>query len=534
MSIGKKEIDGVYSIKPNSDLIIGQNIIFSVKVTMPGNEAFPPGGEIRIKKDLVNINILSSHAPSTDNYYHFPIIENESNKEAGEVDILMSVKSGLNYGDPITFEVSSNISTFKVQPFNCIAKDLNSGTLNLNVVNQYLEAPYPTPTQYSQTKVNTNLRDQKSGTALKNTPVFITSIDSHSLEQFDIYDSNNQALLPPVTFSNMTGIMVSSSDNGDVVFYVHAKNAVTARVSLLSIAGPYEGFSKTIYSVYAGSSDNPVKLPVISGYNPPGYLNAEGNNSENFIVSINQYVHPSEGDAVLFFYAEAGKHKQFTGYIRTISSSEKPESGEYVFELPYQMFPYLIFVNFSYVIIRKSGDTLTSMNLPLTYAGGVPYEPKDDVKRPYQPCKVYPSYGVGKDDEIMEYTPISYADIRAFSGSDGSGLYIKILGTENPTLNKDMVPVGSSVTLTTYINTGSDSKVTSGVKSYPPVAVTKQGDEVYAVIHIPYEDLAEISNQNNGQPATIRIEYSIQDHSNDNNSLLYGKVWVSTIGTISS
>ncbi|MBD2815598.1 hypothetical protein ID850_12630 [Xenorhabdus sp. Flor] len=521
-----------YSLKPNADLIIGQEFLLSVKVTMPEKFEIPDEMYILINKGFNNIKIVGSHIIESDGSYKFYVNRDLDNKRIGWADIKLAVVPGIQYGAPVTFEISSNLPKFQGQKFECKAKDINTGTLNLHVVNQYLEAPFPNSTNYSKTKIYTKILDKKNGAPLINTPVFITSMDSNSLEEFDVYDATDSYLLLSHKINNMEGIVVSSDGAGNVVFYIHAKNSVTARVSLLSmIIGVSQGFSPPIYSVYSGAVDDSdiVKLPTITGYNPPGYLVPQSEDDKDFIVKINQYDNPFRGDAVLFFYAKNGEHKKFTGYTRFIKSTQPSASGEYQFSLPYQMFPYNIPLNFSYVIIRESGDTLTSMDLPLTYAGGVPYEPKDDINRLYQPCIVYSSYGVEKNNAIVEHVEISYADIRQYPNSDGTGLYIQILGTDNPTVDKDKVPVGSSVTLNSYINSGN----INGVTPYPPVVVEKQNNnEIYAVVKIPYKDIVNILPIDGDTQANIRFEYYIQDNSSDDNAFLYSQVWISTIGTI--
>ncbi len=512
-----------YSLGENGDLIIGQTFPLTIKIT--STSLIDPAASIIISNISKNIHI-KDYIPINSSV-SIPLINSPDNKSAS-VTILFSVESTTNYGEDITFDISAkSVDGFIDRQYRRQAKDIDYDTLNLIVDNVYLTAPYSNtdPESDSKTAVHTVIHDKKNKNALSDVPIFISSMQESKIKLFDYFDANDQNPIPIITLNYQTGLLLHSDSEGKVYFNIHAQKLLSGRIQLVStIPGIYQqGYSQPIYAIYGGPPvdfEHSTRFPSIVGYYPPGNLTSDG--QKNFLVTISEYSEPKAGDVVFFLVAKGDGNAKYSGYSKMIEDIQN-DIGTPSIHVPYQIFEYGVLSHFSYVIVRISGDSLTSMSLPLTYMGGTPYIPDERVNRDYQACIVYTSLGISQHTIIPNHTIVNLDSIIQYPGGEGTGLFIQILGTDDPTEGR--VPVGTQVTLTSYINSGNVNKIIS----YPPTEVKKQKDDsLYAEIHIPYDDLYNIQPFNYVRVGNIKFTYEFTYKGKKS----YSKIWSAEIETV--
>ncbi|SFU59722.1 hypothetical protein [Xenorhabdus koppenhoeferi] len=531
--MSKENIPNIkYSLKKVGDLIIGQS--FPLIITVTTKDPIVKGAYISIENISKNISISNQEQNQIDTSIHIPFKVQQDGLFA-EVTIIFFINKNTQYGENITFNINSNIDSFEVRNYKRTAKDINPNSLKLIVDNTYLKSPYPNPDHIASitddtTKVHATITDETNKLPLSDVPIFIFSMQQSQIKLFFYsYDSKGKIPFPIISFEHRKGFtMNSDSTTGKISFYVHALESLSGRIQLVNyISGIFvQGYAPPIYAIYGGppsDSTHYTSAPYISGYSPPGYF-ISNDGETDFLVTIYPYYKALPGDMVFFFVATEKGQPQYSGQNKVIQNPQQ-ELGIPNFNVPYQIFTYGIESQFSYVIVRISGDSLTSAPLPLTYMGGTPYSPDDNVPRDHQTCIVYTSLGIPGNQIIDNNSLVNLTSIEYYPGSPGDGLYIQILGTDNPSTDKDKVPVGTQVTLTAYIN----SKNINRIKSYDPVEVKLQNDnKIYALINIPKVDLYNIKPIDDWTDGNISLTYEFK-HNGKN---FYSKIWSAKIETI--
>ncbi|MDX7986155.1 hypothetical protein FE392_02225 [Xenorhabdus sp. 12] len=526
----KNKPDVKYSLEASGDLIIGQS--FPLTITVNSTSTLAPTASIFIKNITGGIKFTTVNDADITSSTPVPFLLDSSQKIA-TLTIQCLVKNNASYGDKITFDISSNnIADFEGRNFIRYAKDINEDSLALIVDNVYLQSPYEDnkPTNAGTTKVHTVLLDQTHKKPLSDIPIFISSSQESQLTIFsyssDPLGNNSSTMLPISPFNERDGFFINSAANGQIIFYVHAQASTPGKAQLTTLIFgifSYEGYAPPIYSIYGGqptSSDQAAWSPSILGYDPIGILIAE-DNEKNFIVTIPKYKSPLPGDTVFFLVATQGKNPQYSGHYVTIKSP-KDELGIPNFQLPYQIFQYGVESKLSYIIVRETGGSLISMPLPLTYMGGIPYSPEDGISRNYERCIVYTSLGVNEGVTIANNGKVNYDNIIKYPHGEGEGLFIKILGTNDSTNVTDNVPIGTIVTLNSYINSGNKN----GITNYQSKEIATHSDGIYTVINIPLADLENIAAYSN-RAGTIQLDYTFSY----NGKIMHSKVWSAEIET---
>ncbi|MDX7986157.1 hypothetical protein FE392_02235 [Xenorhabdus sp. 12] len=527
INLNNDKLNVKYNLEENGDLIIGQKFLLSI--TVDSKEKIIPAAHILISNISNNIIFSGPAEAPVGSSIYFPFVINR-NMTSATVTIECTVNSKTQYGDDITFDVSSNIAGFISRQYRRKAKDIDPDSLNLIVDNTYLQSTgiNNAPTKKDTTQVHTVITDQKYHNPLSNTPIFITSVPNNHLKLLS-YSSDNagDTILPIISFEHKDGMMINSDSSGQITLYVHAKESLSGKVQLISnILGTFNaGYASPIYSLYGGKPSDSSQIvwpPSILGYEPIGYLTSK-NGERDFIVTIPQYDNAAPGDTVLFLVGTQGDNPEYSGQNVTITNPNR-ELGTPYFRVPYQIFKYGVKSTFSYIIVRNIGSSLTSIPLPLTYMGGTPYRPEDGVLRDYKRCIVYTSLGVNKGLKIENNGKINHDNIIKCPDGAGTGLFIQVLGTNDSNAEPDKVPIGTMVTLNSYINSGNKN----GITSYPPFEIKQQSDgSIYGVFNIPYDDLNMIEPYDM-QPGTIQLTYVFTNKGEK----MHSKIWSAEIKTV--
>ncbi|PHM44886.1 hypothetical protein Xmau_01600 [Xenorhabdus mauleonii] len=526
INLDNDKLNVKYTLEAKGDLIIGQ--IFLLGITVDSKEKITPEAHISISNISNNISFSGPGKAAVGSSIHFTPDLNKSMTSA-TVTIECMVNSKTQYGDDITFDISSNIIGFTNRQYKRTAKDIDPVSLNLIVDNTYLQ---PTDvnnaqTNASSTQVHTVITDQKYHNPLSNVPIFIAAAQNSQLKLFTYSsDDAGDKILPIISFEHKNGMMINSDSTGKITLYVHTKESLSGKVQLISnILGIFNvGYASPIYSLYGGKPNDSSQIawpPSILGYDPIGYLTSK-NGERDFIVTIPQYDHAAPGDTVFFLVGTQGGNPEYSGQNITITNP-KSELGAPYFHVPYQIFKYGVKSTFSYIIVKESGSSLTSIPLPLTYMGGTPYSPEDGVSRDYKRCLVYTSLGVGGGVRIANNGQVNHDNIIKYPDGAGTGLFIQVLGTNDPNAEPDKVPIGTMVTLKSYINSANKN----GITSYPPFEIKQQSDgNIYGIFNMPYDDLNMIEAYEM-RPGTIQLTYLFKNKGTESHS----EIWSAEIET---
>ncbi|MGJ0624478.1 hypothetical protein [Xenorhabdus bovienii] len=511
-------ISMTFSVPNNTDLVIGQYFPLTITLTSTLHDTISPDASISFSS---NINI---ECPSDK-------ISLKRNKIDTSVaaTVYLTVPSSTIEGAQIKFTVTASIPGVKPSNRQYTASTIDTESLSLTIENQYLDTPIkdhnngPSAGKKIFTKVYTRIINKKKK-ALSGVPVFITSNQLDKLKDFEIYASDNTTLLDLQIIGPYNGVLINSGNDGNVTFYLYPQKSLSVILDLVSllpeVLGGQVAAKNTIYVVNSQPVDfaHSLSWPHIMGFTS-GNLTADAG-LKNIYVAIDPYPEAASGDTILFFV-----NGNYTGYAFPIADPLHQLGSAFSFKLPYQIFGYGVSSSFSYVVIRPLADMLASNPLLLTYMGGVPYEPDQDVPRNYTRCIVHTSLGVNPNNIIPNYGGVDYTAIRKYPESKDKGLFIEILGTNDLT-EKNKVPVGTDVTLKVYVNSVNKNFVNSYTKAVPTTADPKTG--LSLIINIPYEVLVNVDPYTMSGLGSIEFDYEFSD----GNKKQYGEIWQGEIETI--
>ncbi|MCP9269400.1 hypothetical protein M5U04_15220 [Xenorhabdus sp. XENO-1] len=515
------------SINKKADLVIGQSVSFIV--TLNSDQSILTNKTVTIKNVSKNIKFDQNNP--------IPLIYTDGNKKASaQLSFTVEDPSGgaVQDGSDINFDVYTDAVTsegdFTFVPFTGKANEIDENSLSLFVEQSFLQIPLDGG-KPKYTSIYTVLKNKNTQKALVGTPVFITSQQHNKMEEFSFKNETNTVPLFLEKVGHNKGLTITSNKNGLVKFYLYPKTTLVSVVSLWSyilsdVVNIRSEADKLIYIINYSEPTffNSIGTPDILGYSPRGIYANSG--LSYFMVSISSYDQASSGDIILFFVKDLDtKITNFTGYS-VIIEDLKSQLDQYSITLPYSIFeqqakPY----EFSYIVVKKGGDALYSETLPVTYLGGVPYEPKSQVTRSYNLCIVHPSTGVDSDVFIPADNNIGYENIKKFPGQKNGGLYIEIVRSDTKAADGQLSPVPldiEDITLNMYIN--SDNKGFS--KSYStPISLTDVDGKVTKnsiYFLIPYHDIVGVKWRGN-----ISFDYQLFKDE----VLQYSAVWNGYIGT---
>ncbi|WP_047678781.1 MULTISPECIES: hypothetical protein [Xenorhabdus] len=508
------------SIDKNADLVIGQYVSFTVTLSTDG--FINLGGVVvisdqssNIKFDPFPVTLITSHDTKTAiAQLGFTVLPTATDNE----DIKFTVN---------TTATSTTGTVFRPIKFMGKANEIDINSLALFVEKFYLQVPLDSNSIKSQyTAVYTTLKNKNTHKALVGTPVFITSQQQNKMEEFDFKDASNSNSLSLQKIGPAgKGLVIASNERGIVKFYLYTKESLVSVLNLLTlIQTKYENGAmalakNTIYAVnYINVGYlNSIGIPNIVGKDP---TNLFGNISESgFLTIINSYPGASRGDTILFFV-----NKIYTGHSVNISDPTT-QFPNYI-ELPYSIFKEGDTSYFSYTAIKLNGDALYSIELPVTYLGGVPYEPVSNVKRDYELCRVHTSLGVGPDNIIPPDNDISYSNIMQYPGYKHKGLFIEILRSDTIVQKAKTNPVPlsiSDITLNIYVNSDNKSFTLSYTTPIGLENIGGIGNKDSIFFHIPYDDIVGVNWRGN-----ISFDYEFfKDETKQ-----YSAIWNGNIGTV--
>ncbi|MDE9446428.1 hypothetical protein KKJ04_12635 [Xenorhabdus bovienii] len=511
-----------YSLSQNADLIIGQSFKITVGlisdniISQSANILFSKINNIIVKTTPINFNISTG-----------------GKKAEAIVDIF--VKDKINDGDPITFNIDTNMAGFETGKFICTARKLDPESLVLTVDNQFLDLPTgpndpsiigssctSNPGSTFCTKVHTVLTDP-NGKTLSGVPVLISENRSGNLDRFHIYDADKKIRIEIKKNNGFDQMVINSDKDGNIIFYLYSQESLSAILELISMIGGTTFTQPATSAVYAISnnlsSSNYLRWPSIAGF-WSGDLISRG--SDKFKVMLDRYDNAKSGDIIIFY----------VNGVRTehIVSIGDPNSilGNYSIELPYDMFEYGVKSAFSYIVVTLGGAIEPSFSLPLVYMGGVTSKPDPDVKREYKPCIIHTSLGIKTNNIIEEYSLINYDGIRfrqngSHDPKKGLFMAIKVSDSEEGAL-----PSNATVTqLNVYVDAPSggphkNGKFTNSYTQSMSIFTDSETGGKYILFNVPCCDLVNFApREESGGVGNISFDYVVLVDGKKK----YGKIW---------
>ncbi|OKP07071.1 hypothetical protein [Xenorhabdus thuongxuanensis] len=518
------------SINTKADLVIYQSVSFTV--TLSSDQPILMEKTVTIKNTSKNIRL--------DQKNPIPLIYTDGNKKASaQLSFTVEDPSGASIqdGSNIIFEIHTDATTsegdFNIVKFAGKANEIDLNSLALFVEQPFLQMPLDGE-KPKYTSIYTILKNKNTQKVLVGTPIFITSQQHNKMDEFSFKDETNTVPLFLEKVGHTEGLTITSNKNGLVKFYLYPKTTLVSVVSLWSyilsdVVNIRSEANKLIYIINYSEPTflNSIGTPDILGYSPSGIYANSG--LSYFMISISSYDQASPGDMILFFVKDLDtKTTNFTGYSAVIEDP-KSQLDKYSITLPYSIFkqqakPY----EFSYIVVKKGGDALYSETLPVTYLGGVPYEPEASVNRNYKPCIVHTSLGVGPDN-IIPSGYGNYVNIDAiikYPGYTHNGLFVEIVRSNTHDPNEEIIPVPSNITditLNMYINSQNKNFIKSYTQQVTLHEIGSNGNANSIFFHIPYTQIVNIRGVGD-----ITFDYQFYQEE----EIKYGVSWSANIETI--
>ncbi|MGJ0577420.1 hypothetical protein ACR71G_04725 [Xenorhabdus bovienii] len=396
---------------------------------------------------------------------------------------------------------------------------INFESLRLDIDFPFLAVPNLSTQGVDGRKITVNAKVQDIyGNSLPNISIFVSDSISGNLKNVKIYGSDQNKEITPVKQDGREGFSIETDKCGDILFFIHPHQSLPVVLNLYTNIVDSTRLMPAKHKIFIvnNSLDSmKIKFDMPEIINFWGeYLKSDG--SAKFEIDIPHYPGKTLGDYILFFVN--GEYTKY--FIRVDNNNDSSTSTE----IPYDIFTKNVYSNFFYVIIRGFGNILEekSASLPLTYKGGVIYKPVPVVERNYAACIVYTSLGTESDAIIPNDSSINYAAIMQYPGGQKKGLYVEILGTQDPNREKDKVPLNIPVILKLYLN----SIDKSYAKIYPGKIKVRPSGRTSAVIHIPFDDVKDVKLYQDGGVGYIYFDYTFYD-GNDQ----YGEIWSAEIET---
>ncbi|PHM59232.1 hypothetical protein [Xenorhabdus sp. KK7.4] len=399
--------------------------------------------------------------------------------------------------------------------------DVNPKSLRMKVHNPFLAIPSSSETPPSNvfTEVTTTVRSIY-GNPLPKKKIFVTdySVGFGKLKEVIIFASNHEDRIEPILYNGYEGFFIETNEHGEISFFIHPKISPMVSLQLYAqIPGDDNIFAADyiIYIVDHTYQELPSRLlePKIIGCSGG---NIKSNGHSRFEAQISNVDDVEDAESILFFV-----NGEYT-------KESIPFEYASDFTLPYSIFKSNSLSEFSYIVIRRSGDIYPykSRVLELNYMRE-PNKPWSDVNRVYDSCKVYNSKGVKSGNIIEQYTFISEEDI-SYSNSDNAGVYVVITGTNVPG-DTSKVAFGSEVTLNLYTNSLSGDFRWSCNKIMPFLPDEYDGNTATLIFPIPLRLLNNNPAFPSGKYGEVYFDYQIGVDIDPDVS--YGRTWFGHINT---
>ncbi|MBD1226466.1 hypothetical protein [Xenorhabdus griffiniae] len=498
------------SIKPGSDLVIGEEFILDIFLTSDT----PISSDASVELTPYGGIGLRRHVP--------PIVLSDNNRK-GTISVELRVDNNIVENNEITLDIQPNSAAIGFEKISVFyyAKTLDFSSVQLAIGADYLDMPTevndPPGGRYfvKVGTVKTAITNKDNTVKLSGTPVNILDTPDRNFDKVDFYQDDKKTKIPIRKIGSKRGFIINTDPHGKLNFYIYAKQESSVVLNLYSqIFGATGEISadKTLYILDSDQTDvnsmDSLSAPVIAKVNN-GVLHNDGS-SLDFSVNIPPYDNASGGDTIFFFIN--GK---------MIDNPHRLLDPDYL-GTPFIRLPYSVFnenkekVNFYYSVIKESADRLVSDSLEFTYTKYIP--PADNV---YEKCLVYSSLGVGKDNLITESDIINYKTISHYKdNANHEALFVKVIGT-NDLNDKTKIPLGSEVTLNLHIH----SKLKKVDKSFGqkrmPTTAGDDGVTNYVIFGIPQiylEGNDEFDIYNQGK---IYFSYTV----NIDNTKVISQIW---------
>ncbi|MBD2796872.1 hypothetical protein ID856_10040 [Xenorhabdus sp. 18] len=505
------------SVPENSDLIAGQ--LFELTVTLDAGGTLSTDVTLSFLSSSKNINI---QGPSSS----IPMKAGQGNEYTATLNLTIPDTTPDN--TPITLDFQANNTAFpggKIpKTVKYTAHIIDPASLVLTIADPIQDTPKTEniPPSGSSTQVSTTIKSL-SGAKLSGVPVFITNVHDGDFSKVNIYDGNTASAQKINTTlpSGSDGFTLLSDSNGTIAFYIYPIKGLSLAIKLYSqvIGATYKTKANTTCYIIDPNPNKimyPLRLPQILRLSDDNELVSDG--SLTFLVEIEKYLNAAVGDQILFYVGE-----KYTKQKITLESEDQLDS--YTISLPYSIFNGKENQQsiFSYVVIRAhEGSVLLSDELPLTYKGGVIYEPAPYIQRDYDTCTVMTS----AKTTIPNNTFINYEAIRSYPDSKDRGLFVEILGGKSGHDN-NKVPIGAMVTLNMYIRSANKNPPRKSLSQPMPASGSLQ-------FNIDYHDVVDIDSYDNGASGHIKFDYQFTSNTGPHGESIngYGKIWEAGIDTV--
>ncbi|CDG19515.1 hypothetical protein [Xenorhabdus doucetiae] len=488
------------SIPSGSSVIIGQRLV--LHVTLKSNDKISPDTTVYL-----------------DNTHNVTLLDTTHSDESPELFILyLEMSSNMTDGDYVRFgfSISGNIN-FPPQSVEYTARTLNNDSLRLYYDKSYLDVPSQPNLPpdgnngESRTRVMARIKDQHSN-PIPRLFVFISASSPNDIEKIDLYGNDNSTKIDIEKYQYREGVLLSSNQSGNLIFYVYAKEMQPVTLELYTqvfgITSEVIADSPLhIVNNKPVSSGNYLPAPAIDGFENGGELTTH--NQTNFLVNVPLYPDAQVGDIIKFCID--GKTTIYDHILVGLN-----ELGNYSsISLPYNMFQIGVASEFSYLVFLSSGETLYSNSLKLTYTG-------ESWPKPtyYDKCVVYSSFGTNSPNNIIQEAdpdncenidPNNIVNCPAISqhknNANDAALFVQITGTNDVT-DKTKPPLGSQVKLTLLIKSN-PRHVNQVLSKKMPDKPDPNGDGQTAIltIEIPKHYVSGCHEYQNCHAGLIQFSY---------------------------
>ncbi|KMJ43385.1 hypothetical protein ABLB69_08905 [Xenorhabdus khoisanae] len=515
------------NISSNANLIIGQGVFLYVTFES-ANPINVVSTKLKFTGASPNITVPQGDVSLT--------VDPKDKTKATYQTLLTVANENIKENDPIKFTLEATQSNAEKFPFTGTARTVNQDSLTLIFNNNFIRTPNITsPQALEKAKVSTTLIGQgEPQTPLSNVPVFITADPISDFSSCTFEDDNGKPLSLQ-TMGNYTGLFINSGKDGSVSFNMSPQKATSMVLNIKSwIIFIGEEFVHAFSPLFIINPDIP-KFPnsllppnIQGGFS--GLLTSDAGASD-FRIAIPVYPGNNSGDYILFLtknLSKAGAKREYTDHY-VVVGNPRTELGDsnYVYTLPYDIFDYGTPFDINYVVILgQSAGSLTSQPASVTYMGGATYQPDSGIKREYDKCKVYTSYGV-TGPEIHEGSVIGYDSIKEYfdnkpvdPNQKKTGLFIEIMGGSL----QGQVFFGSKVTLNMYIQAKNRNNKKIFVTQIMPSKADKYTGHLSLVFHIDIDKITGILPYDGGGAGYIWFDYQVGAKS-------YGEIWSGKIDT---
>ncbi|MDC9590532.1 hypothetical protein PSI23_14860 [Xenorhabdus sp. XENO-10] len=501
------------SVISGSDIVIGQTLYLDIILT----------SDDPISNDAsINLTRFNNAEPEDD----IPQIKLYDNGKKGIFTVELSVFDDLPDRDSVSFyiEPNANAAGFPETKIEYTARTVNMSSLQLKIGADHLKVPqHPNipPSGRFFVSVHATVTAQDGKDKLSGTPINILDIDG-VFDRVDFYTADKNSKLEVRDIGDYRGLTINTDSNGNLAFYIFAKQDKTVVLNLFSAIMGVEGTveaERILYIIDVGpvNPGHTLNPPVING--EVGGVLHKSIGSKHFSVNIPMYNDISVGDSIFFLVNKL--------MVDPPVNLTDPSTQLNNILVSYAVLSDNNEVEFSYVVIKESAERYMSMPTVFTYVKDE--LPADNV---YEKCKVYASFGTGENDLITEGKVVNCKVISGYNKNpDQDGLFVKITGTNDPH-DQTKVPLGNNVNVTLWLHIrAKQKKLDKSIGSIPmPDIAGSDGVTNSVIIGIPQTYLAGSDTFDEYHPAQIYFYYIV----NIDGQHIKSQTWKGKIDTVPS